>query len=746
MDELLPPDREGQSQNQMSASRVDGPVAQTGPVYGNLYIGGPSSDRVPVPRQLPVSATHFTDHEFYLDMLDHMVDVELGKSMPWKVPVALVTGLGGMGKTALSTHWAHRVSHQFKDGQLFCDLRGSSEGSPVEYAVVAESLLQVLGVSPARIPVDPGLRTAALRTELAKRKVLFVLDNAASSAQVRPLIGGGPGSVVIVTSRNPLSDLRVHHDAQHIRLDIFQAGDAVKLLRRLMMAGGRREDDEDLAELARLCANLPLALRMVAAYAVSQPGLALARILEDLRDAATRWETLSTEEGEAIRAIFDWSYRRLAPDVAQVFRLVGLHAGPEISLGAAAAAAGLPSRLARRKLYALTQAHLLEPSGEDRYRQHNLLQEYAVDLEGEVDGEAGRRETISRIVRWYTATAQNATEVLLPGRAFELDTTTLGAGLEPAGFETEDAAYEWFEAERPNLVASAQSALEAGLPRRAWELALVLSPLHASYFTFDDWSVLSEFALTAAGQTGDPVVMASALDNRGRFLLRRGKSRDAEAMHRRALALQEKARHAPGICRSLNALGLVRLQTRDLTAAIEYFENAMNRSARSGQPRWLGAASLNLADALLESGQLTRASDLLKPLPEFFADRHDMLNVGTSYQLIARASRLRRDPAAAKVAIERALQIAVEGKKPVWEANWLIEAARVHLARGEVSEAERHCGRSISLQRRVGDLGREASALDCMSEILLRTDREEEAAEASRQAAELRERQCRDLA
>lgn len=715
-----------------------------------------------VPRQLPADATCFTDHEPYIARLDRMARVEPGEKPPRGVPIALVTGHGGMGKTALAIHWAHRVSAQFPDGQFYCDLRGSSDESPVEYAAVAESLLQVLGVRPGYIPVDPGQRVALLRSKLATRKALFVLDNAASSAQVIPLIGGGPGSMMIVTSRNPLSDLRVRHGAQHIRLDIFRPDHAVALLGRLMMDGDRQEKDEELAELARLCANLPLALRIVASNAVSQPDLALAEILAELRDATTRWETLSTEEGEAIKAIFEWSYRRLDDDAQRTFRLLGLHAGQEVSLGAAAAAAGLPGREARRILYTLTQNHLLEPpaGGTGRYRQHDLLQKYAVDLEAAVDGEADRRETVGRIVRWYTVAARDATRILLPGRECELSPSPLDDLLEPPRFDSdgsedsEDEAYEWYETERQNMVVCARSALAADLPHRTWELALALAPLHSSYFAFDDWSELSELAVTAAGQMREPSALPAALDNRGRYLLRRGRLPEAEEEHRRALALREKARDAIGICQSLNALGLVRLQAGDPSRAIERFEDVMARSQRSGQSWWHGAASLNLAAALMEPGErtapdpaaLARASEVLRPLPEFFRGCRDALNVGTSYHLIARACRLRSDLPGATAAIGKALRIAVDEKKPVWEADWQTEAAYVHLDDGDVAEAERHSRRAVDLQRQVGDWGREAAALECLSAVLEQAGRGEDASHARDQAAELRESQRRDRA
>lgn len=748
MDELQPPDRESQSpnrqsRNQMSASRVEGSAVQTGPVSGNVIIQssqGESSGSRLVPWQLPCRTSSFTDHQPYLLRLHRVFAAEPGD----RQRLALITGEGGIGKTALVIEWAHGVSERFKDGILFCDLRGSHNGAPADPAVVAGGLLEALGVNPARIPVDLDLRSAELRTVLAARKVLIVLDNAASAAQVRPLLPGDGGSAVIVTSRKQLMRLG-EYGVQRIRLDVFELNDAVDLLREVMMAGGRQGDDEEeLAELARLCARLPLALRIAAERAIAQPDMPLGDLLEDLRDHATSLDALSTDEGNAVRAVFSWAYGQLTPDEARVFRLLGLHGGLEIShgglevgLGAAAAAAGLQKRRARRALDALTEAHLLESAGRHRYRQHNLLRAFARDQAEATDTASDRRDAVDRVARWYTVTAHNASEALVPGRAFELDTTALAAGLEPERFETEDAAYQWFTAERPNLVAAARSAYDAGLWRRTWELAMVLSPLQATYFTFDDWSALSELSLTAAGQVDDPVALASALDNRGRFLLRWGEPREAEAAHARALELQETAHDEPGVCRSLNALGLVRLQVRDLPAAIDYLERARRRSADTGQPQWRDRAAANLAHARLESGEPEEALAILEPLPELFAGRRDLLNVGTSLQLMAWARRLGGDHGAARDAIGRAVQIAVDSRKPVWEANWRMEAARVALELKDTAEAARHSERALSLQREVGDLGREAAALDCEGEVLLATGNAEGASGCHRDAVRM---------
>ena len=311
------------------------------------------------------------------------------------------------------------------------------------------------------------------------------------------------------------------------------------------------------------------------------------------------------------------------------------------------------------------------------------------------------------------------------------------AGPDPVSFETPAAAFEWFDAERPNLVANARSALESGLPRRAWELAMVLSPVHAQHFTFDDWSVLSEIAVSAAGSLDDPAALAAALDNRGKYLFRRRLLADAEVAHSRALAIREQIGDQVGVLQSLNALGLVGLRTRELAEAIRYFADTVGRASEAGDHRWEGIAAMNLAEAHLESGHAAEALRVVAPLPELFAERRELAYAGNSLWLLSWAHRLLGDFGAAQAAIGEALKIAEDASNRMWEAHWLAEAARVHLALGETDEAMRCCRMAASLQRQIGDPSREATALAVTGDVLLAAGNVADAAAFHQEAARM---------
>ena len=734
----------GEVRSEIGRAQVTGDVVQARDVAGGVHFhtseprsGTPQA----IPRQLPADVSAFVNRRTELRRLGRLI-VARATSQTRKAPrppaaVVAITGSAGVGKTALALHWAHRIREQFPDGELYANLRGFDDGPAVTADAVLDRFLRDLGVDPSVIPADLDGRAALFRSRVADRRVLIVLDNVADIRQVRPLTPGSPGPFVIITSRDQLAGLAIRDGADRIQLDIFQESDAVALVRQVTRTGGRRDAPADLTELAQVCARLPLALRVAAEHAISRPAMQLTELIADLRDESLLWDTLSVGRGphsEGVRTVFAWSYRDLPEEAAKMFRALGLHQGPDISLAAAAAAAGMPERSARRALDILLGAFLIQSSRSHRYELHDLLRAYALDQARTIDDEATRQATLDRLLRWYTAGAMQAAQLLSPGEQFPL-MVAAPEGPAPLRFETAAATLEWFDTERPNLVANARAALQAGLAKQAWQLAMALDPVHAQQFTFDDWDILSELAVAAAEPLNEPASLAAALDNRGRFLFRRRLLDQAKAAHARALVIREEQGDEQGICSSLNALGLICLRTRELEQAAAYFADAAERARQAGDTLWDGWARSNLAEAQLESGDATLALATTRPLPQILAAHNDPASEGNALWLLARAERLAGNFPAARAAIDEALRIAEQISNRACEAWWLVEVARVHLAVGELPEAMDCCRMAASLERQIGDHSREATVLDCTGEVLFASGNANDAADFHRQAA-----------
>ncbi|WP_328498439.1 tetratricopeptide repeat protein [Streptomyces sp. NBC_00414] len=480
--------------------------------------GPDRSHRAPAtpPAQLPAPVTTFTGRHGELAQLDELVGT---------AGIIALTGTAGVGKTALAVHWAHRVRHAFPDGQLYANLRGfDPSADATKPAEALRGFLVALGVRPDRVPAGLEEQTGLYRSLLAGRKVLILLDNARDAEQVRPLLPGVPGTCTLVTSRNGLTSLAVTESARLLTVDPLTSGQARALLTARL--GGPRIDAEPAAvrEIAARCAGLPFALAVVAARAAARPHFPLALLAEELRADSGRLDALDAgDPATQVRAVFFWSYRALGADAARVFRLLGLHPGPDLAVPAAAALAGLPVSTARARLTDLTRAHLLTEHRPGRYTWHDLLRAYAAELARTQDTD--RERAGHRMLDHYLRTARRADALLTPRRA-------------PADATAEQLAdhqdaLDWFTAEYPILLA-----LVARAPAPdVWELASTL-------ITFLDrnghWQALATTqttALEAAGQHGDTAARADAHRGLGLALDRLGHHARAHAQYHRALAL-----------------------------------------------------------------------------------------------------------------------------------------------------------------------------------------------------------------
>lgn len=371
---------------------------------------------LPVPAQLPPDTASFTGRTHQVRWLDELSTPGIGGCPT----VAVITGTAGVGKTTLTVHWAHRVATRFPDGQLYVDLRGfDGSVAPARPDEVVRGFLLAFGVAPDRIPVDLAAQVGLYRSLLVGRRVLMLLDNARGAGQIRPLLPGSAGSVVLVTSRNELPGL-VATGARSLTLDLMTDAEARQLLTSRIDAERVAAAPEAVDQLVAACARLPLALAIVAARANSQPQFPLEALTTELRDRAGDLTVFANEdEAFDVRAVFSWSYRILDAEAAVLFRLIGLHPGPDFSVAAAAALAGLPVAHVRPLLACLARAHLLVEHRPGRFGCHGLLWTYAAELARKVDPEPVRRTALARLFDHYVAVSARAelsTEAhLVPG-------------------------------------------------------------------------------------------------------------------------------------------------------------------------------------------------------------------------------------------------------------------------------------------------------------------------------------------
>jgi tetratricopeptide (TPR) repeat protein len=715
----------------VSGSAAD--VVQARDVHGGVHFHAAEPPAHPVPRQLPGDIGGFVNRAAELKRLDEVLD---GDDAPLSAGVYVITGTAGVGKTSLALHWAHSVRRRFPDGQLYVNLRGYDPGPPVSAEQALERFLRALGMRPDSLPTELEDMAASYRSLLADRRVLVLLDNAASVGQVRPLLPGNGECLVLVTSRSRLSGLVARDGARRLALDMLTEEDAVLLLRKIT-AGYRVSDDPvELIELARLCARLPLALRIAAERASSRPLMLLSELIGDLRDESALWDALTAEddeEADAVRTVFAWSYRALAQDAARLFRLLGLHPGPEFGIPAAAALAGLTAGDTRHRLDVLVGAHMLEQHAPGRYEFHDLLRAYASDQAAEQESTESRRVVLGRALAWYLHTADAAVAHINPlNRRIPLD--PLESGVTPLRFDDSVAAFRWYEQERANLLAMTRAAAEAGLHRGAWQLAATLRGVYARQNAFPDWLATARIGLDSARRAGDRAGEAEIFESLGKVHLQSHRLDPAEDCHERALAIRREIGDVLGAGGSINALGLLHVRRRELARAAARFEEGIAVFRRLGSRRWEAVARNNLGLVYYELTRLAEASEILPGTAAIFRELGDRAAEGDALYNLAMTQRESGRVSEAMASIQRALELARAESLLAWEAHWLLELARIQRAGGGAADALTSYQRAAVIQRQVGDRSREAAALDGAGEAYRELGMPDEAAKFHRRA------------
>ncbi|WP_051179232.1 AfsR/SARP family transcriptional regulator [Nocardia concava] len=526
--------------------------------------------------------------------------------------IVAIDGMAGVGKTALAVHAAHRLAERYPDGQLFVDLQAyAADRASVAPAAALEILLRQLGIPADRIPIGEGDRSALWRSELAGRRIVAVLDNAADADHVRPLLPAGTDSLILITSRRRMIDL---DGVQAVSIPILPARDAIGLFERIV---GDRATAEPVAALdvLQLCGFLPLAVRIAAARLLHRPQWTVGYLAGRLRDERRRLAELATAE-RGVAAAFSLSYGQLAPAHQRLFRLLGLHPGRDIDPAAAAALADLPhADDAELLLEELLDVHVVGQHEPGRYLLHDLLRAHATAIVAVDESETARQAALSRLFDHYLHTARSAVDLLFPHSA--TDRHSLPAATGPvSGVEDPVAAVEWLHAERANLMAVIVHAADHDRPEFVRDAAVTLRPYLDGYFHHTDAARLHAVALVAGRRLDDRSGEARALADLGWTAWRRGEYADATKYSEHALSVARANRDRFEEARALNTLGNVRWRQRDPDTAREYFHEALwitrEIGNRGGEAHVLGNLALVLGeDRHTEAREhLDRALDL----------------------------------------------------------------------------------------------------------------------------------------
>ncbi|MEU9244124.1 BTAD domain-containing putative transcriptional regulator [Streptomyces sp. NPDC048385] len=532
----------------------------------------------PSPTQLPRDLGAFTGRSSELGLLDALVP-EPGDP----AQAVVISGMAGVGKTTLAVHWANRLADRFPDGQLYVDLRGFHLTGPAMSGPEAmRALLDAFGTAVSRIPADLRAQTALYRSLLAGRRVLVVLDNARDSEQVRPLLPAPPGCLAIVTSRHQLQGLVAVEGAHSVTLSPLDEDEALALLTRRLGSARVTREAAAAAEIVALCGRLPLALAIVSARAALNPGCPLAAIADELRTSHGSLDAFAGEPPLAdARCVFSWSYQALTPQAAELFRLLALHPGPHCSVAAAASLAATSTREVRSRLAELVRAHLLFEYEPGRFASHSLLRAYAAELAVETETANDVAAATTRVLDHYLHSAHAAEAVLAPHRE-RITLRRPAAHTLPERFSDQRAAADWFERERPVLLAAAAQHSRHGHDAFTWQLASVLEMYLDRNGRWQQQRTVQSTAITAAQREGDLRGQAHAHRALGFALSRLGQWEGAAEHLERALRLFRELGDMPGRARVHRYRAFVANQHGRHAEALEHYRLAADLYRAAG--------------------------------------------------------------------------------------------------------------------------------------------------------------------
>jgi len=670
-----------------------------------------------IPRQLPAALAHFIGREPELNRLDAMTSDTGGAA--GTALIAVISGTAGTGKTVLAIQWAHRVASRFPDGQLCLNLRGfGPDAAPVSPGEGLGLFLEALQPS---VPPPSGLnaRMNLYRSLVAGKRLLVVLDNARDADQVRPLLPGSPGSMAVITSRDWLAGLSATDGAQLIKLDILAETEARALIAaRVGPVRARREPDA-VVEITELCGRLPLALAVAAAKAAARPALPLAQLAAEMQDPRDRLDALDAGDFAAsARSVFSWSYACLTASSARMFRLLGLHPGPEAGVNAAASLAAVPARQARGMLDELARSNVVAETAAGRFAMHDLLRAYARERAEAEETAEQRHAATHRMLDYYLHAAHVMSLRLYPPRT-PITLASPRPGVLPEDLGTYQQAWVWAEAEYPVLLGMVALAPDGGFPGHAWQLAWALETFLSRRGRWDELGDVQQLALHAARGEGDATGEAHARCGLGWTCVLQGRydpgrvhleaaadlfrllgdaSGEARARVRVGNAFWRQGRHAEarqsaehalelfcacgdraGQAGALNNIGLLHIQLGAYERGLDCCQQSLTMFCELGYRRGEANALDSLGEAYRRLGRTADAIACFRQSLSAFRELGDQANQAEILTHLAAARQADGNIRAARDCLRRALAILTELKHP--------DAAQVHAKLRELDPA-----------------------------------------------------------
>ncbi|MGN9913456.1 AfsR/SARP family transcriptional regulator [Phytohabitans sp. LJ34] len=666
------------------------------PAGAGTAAAAPAAPAIASPRMLPTDIADFTDQAATIGAIERHLQVGEAQPTHFAVPVVVVSGKSGVGKTALAVHLGHRIAEHFPDGQLFADLHGT-DSAPVPPSAVLERFLRVLGVPGTMLPEGQEERAEVFRALLATRRVLLVLDNAASEGQVLPLLPGNPGCAVVVTSGSRLAALP---GAMRVELDVFDPRASVELLTRILGAERVSKEQAGAEKLVELCGGLPLALRIAGARLSARPNWSIGLLVERLESDTRRLDELNHGE-MGVRASLSLSYRNIGEPARRLFRQLAILDRPSFSAWMAAAILDRPFAEAYDLLDQLTDAHLVETvdTGRralSRYRMHDLVRVFARERLAVEDSYTERVEVLARVLRTLLVVAATAdrrvygvSSGLVPDGAYDVPAELVEQLVESPRL--------WFEQERRTLVAATAQAARAGLVDLCWGLAISTAGFFQSRSYFGDWRETHEVALAAARQVGDRRGQAAILCSLGALSMATQRFTEARKELIESLHLFRELSDDRGGAWALSQIGHIDRLCGHLEGAASHCDQALSTLRRIHDNAGAAHVLHDLAALCIERDQPDEAMRLLGEAQRLnrdgdsrYAEARIAHRLGHTYLMTGKHT-------AALSEFRRALQLAREIGNPLLEAAALYGLGVTHLGLGKPEEADNVLSAALTL-------------------------------------------------